>query len=63
MNSGEHGSSGTPDRTAAANSPVETALPPTLKAKFDYKEALSKALLMEDRSAIYGGFHLYVMES
>jgi len=49
-------------RTAAAASPVETALPPTLKAKFDYKEALSKALLREDRSAIYGGFHLYVME-
>ena len=50
-------------RTAAAtSSPVETALPPALKAKFDYKQALSKALLMEDRSAIYGGFHLYVME-
>ena len=43
-------------RTAATTSPVETALPPTLKAKFDYKEALSKALLQEDRSAIYGGF-------
>jgi S-adenosylmethionine-diacylglycerol 3-amino-3-carboxypropyl transferase len=50
-------------RTAAAASPVETALPPSLKAKFDYKEPLSKALLREDRSAIYGGFHLYVMES
>jgi S-adenosylmethionine-diacylglycerol 3-amino-3-carboxypropyl transferase len=50
-------------RTAATTSPVETALPPALKAKFDYKQALSKALLMEDRSAIYGGFHLYVMES
>ncbi len=49
-------------RTAATTSPVETALPPTLKEKFDYKEALSKALLREDRSAIYGGFHLYVME-
>ncbi len=49
-------------RTAATSSPVETALPPSLKAKFDYKEALSKALLQEDRSAIYGGFHLYVME-
>ncbi len=50
-------------RTAAATSPVEAALPPSLKAKFDYKEALSKVLLEEDRSAIYGGFHLYVMES
>jgi S-adenosylmethionine-diacylglycerol 3-amino-3-carboxypropyl transferase len=50
-------------RTAAATSPVESALPPSLKAKFDYKETLSRALLQEDRSAIYGGFHLYVMES
>jgi S-adenosylmethionine-diacylglycerol 3-amino-3-carboxypropyl transferase len=49
-------------RTAATTSPVETALPPALKTRFDYKEALSKALLREDRSAIYGGFHLYVME-
>ena len=29
-------------RTAATTSPVETALPPALKAKFDYKEALSR---------------------
>ena len=50
-------------RTAAASSPVETALPPSIKEKFDYKETLSRALLQEDRSAIYGGFHLYVMES
>jgi S-adenosylmethionine-diacylglycerol 3-amino-3-carboxypropyl transferase len=48
-------------RTAAAASPVETALPPELRARFDYKQALSQALLREDRSAIYGGFHLYVM--
>jgi S-adenosylmethionine-diacylglycerol 3-amino-3-carboxypropyl transferase len=41
---------------------VETALPPSIKAKFDYKKTLSHALLQEDRSAIYGGFHLYVME-
>jgi S-adenosylmethionine-diacylglycerol 3-amino-3-carboxypropyl transferase len=49
-------------RTAATTSPVETALPPSIKSKFDYKETLSRALLREDRSAIYGGFHLYVME-
>jgi len=48
-------------RTAATSSPVETALPPSLRQKFDYKETLSRALLQEDRSAIYGGFHLYVM--
>jgi len=49
-------------RTAATDSPVETALPPSLRKRFDYKETLSRALLQEDRSAIYGGFHLYVME-
>jgi S-adenosylmethionine-diacylglycerol 3-amino-3-carboxypropyl transferase len=49
-------------RTAAMTSPVEAALPPSIKDKFDYKETLSRALLQEDRSAIYGGFHLYVME-
>jgi S-adenosylmethionine-diacylglycerol 3-amino-3-carboxypropyl transferase len=48
-------------RTAATDSPVETALPPELRSRFDYKQALSRALLREDRSAIYGGFHLYVM--
>jgi S-adenosylmethionine-diacylglycerol 3-amino-3-carboxypropyl transferase len=48
-------------RTAATTSPVETALPPSLRDRFDYKETLSRALLREDRSAIYGGFHLYVM--
>ncbi len=49
-------------RTAAMDSPVEKALPPALAKRFDYKQTLSRALLQEDRSAIYGGFHLYVME-
>ncbi len=47
-------------RTAASPSPVEGALPPELKKKFTYLEEQSKAFLAEDRSAIYGGFHLYV---
>lgn len=50
-------------RTAAAASPVETALPPRLRARFTYEEAQSRALLEEDRSAIYGGFHLYVLSA
>jgi S-adenosylmethionine-diacylglycerol 3-amino-3-carboxypropyl transferase len=48
-------------RTAAAGSPVESALPPSLRGKFTYEEALSKELFRKDRSAIYGGFHLYTM--
>jgi len=47
-------------RTASIDSPIETALPPQLKAKFVYEEARSKALFQQDRSAIYGGFHIYV---
>jgi S-adenosylmethionine-diacylglycerol 3-amino-3-carboxypropyl transferase len=49
-------------RTAASQSPVETALSPELKKRFEYKEQQSRELLAEDRSAIYGGFHLYVMK-
>jgi S-adenosylmethionine-diacylglycerol 3-amino-3-carboxypropyl transferase len=49
-------------RSGASRSPVENALPPELKSKFTYHEALSMKLFQQDRSAIYGGFHLYVME-
>ncbi len=48
-------------RTAASVSPIETALSRELRAKFDYLEATSKTLHLQDRSAIYGGFHIYVM--
>lgn len=46
-------------RTAGAASPVETALPPSLRRAFVYEETLSRALHARDRSGIYGGFHLY----
>lgn len=46
-------------RTAGAASPVETALPPSLRRAFVYEEARSRALHARDRSGIYGGFHLY----
>ncbi|MGF1643683.1 MAG: DUF3419 family protein [Thiotrichales bacterium] len=46
-------------RTAAAASPLETALPESLRARFVYEQETSEALFGQDRSAIYGGFHLY----
>ena len=46
-------------RTAARRSPVEDALSPALRACFDYEESLSQELFAQDRSAIYGGFHVY----
>ena len=46
-------------RTAALNSPLATALPTALLERFVYEAEESIALFKQDRSAIYGGFHLY----
>ncbi|MEZ5476314.1 MAG: DUF3419 family protein [Thiolinea sp.] len=46
-------------RTAAAESPLEQALSPELRARFSYDPQQSQAWFRRDRSAIYGGFHLY----
>ncbi|OUD14438.1 DUF3419 family protein [Thioflexithrix psekupsensis] len=46
-------------RTASPESPIETALPPALREKFVYEQANSARLFEQDRSAIYGGFHVY----
>ncbi len=46
-------------RTAAAGSPIETALPPAILSRFHYHAEESARLYQADRSAIYGGFHLY----
>jgi S-adenosylmethionine-diacylglycerol 3-amino-3-carboxypropyl transferase len=48
-------------RTAGAASPLETNLPPELRARFRYEKELSEQLFREDRASIYGGFHLYVL--
>jgi S-adenosylmethionine-diacylglycerol 3-amino-3-carboxypropyl transferase len=48
-------------RTAGERSPVETALGPDLKPRFAYREERSRELHRQDRSAIYGMFHLYEM--
>ncbi|HEX8398472.1 MAG TPA: DUF3419 family protein [Pyrinomonadaceae bacterium] len=49
-------------RTAGADSPLETALPADLRAKFDYEKEFSQELFKQDRAAIYGGFHLYILK-
>ena len=46
-------------RTAGTASPVERALPADLHARFQYHRTLSEALHAQDRSAIYGMFHVY----
>jgi S-adenosylmethionine-diacylglycerol 3-amino-3-carboxypropyl transferase len=48
-------------RSGASGSPVEAALPPELKRRVTYEQETSSRLFQKDRSAIYGGFHLYTM--
>jgi len=48
-------------RTAPETSPVEQALPPELRARVRYERERSAELFTQDRCAIYGGFHLYVV--
>lgn len=50
-------------RTASWESPIERSLPPELMQRFRYEEERSKQWLQEDRSAIYGGFHLYILNA
>jgi S-adenosylmethionine-diacylglycerol 3-amino-3-carboxypropyl transferase len=47
-------------RTAAAESPLEAELPADLRRQFHYDAKRSRELHERDRSAIYGGFHVYV---
>lgn len=49
-------------RTAGSSSPVETSLPEDLRSRFVYEKELSQNLFEQDRSSIYGGFHLYSLE-
>jgi S-adenosylmethionine-diacylglycerol 3-amino-3-carboxypropyl transferase len=49
-------------RTAAAPSLLPGRLSPELLGRWRYEEALSRDFTERDRSAIYGGFHLYVFE-
>jgi S-adenosylmethionine-diacylglycerol 3-amino-3-carboxypropyl transferase len=46
-------------RTAGEDSPLPDMLPAETLAPWDYEEERSRELHARDRSAIYGGFHLY----
>lgn len=46
-------------RTAGAASPVDRHLPETLRGRWRRLDALSDSLFQQDRSAVYGGFHVY----
>jgi S-adenosylmethionine-diacylglycerol 3-amino-3-carboxypropyl transferase len=48
-------------RTAGERSPIDKALPPDLLARFTCHDARARELHRQDRSAIYGMFHLYEM--
>ncbi|MFM8804016.1 MAG: DUF3419 family protein, partial [Planctomycetia bacterium] len=48
-------------RTAGEKSPVDAALSPAIKARFIAREERARKLHLQDRSAIYGMFHLYEM--
>jgi S-adenosylmethionine-diacylglycerol 3-amino-3-carboxypropyl transferase len=49
-------------RTAAEPSLLPGRVDPALVGCWRYEEELSRELATRDRSAIYGGFHLYVLE-
>ncbi|QDU72562.1 DUF3419 family protein [Mucisphaera calidilacus] len=46
-------------RTASSLSPLETGLPPELLKRFTAHREEADDLFTQDRSAIYGGFHIY----
>ncbi len=48
-------------RTVSSRSPVEDSLPADLRSQFVYEREQSQKLFENDRSAVYGGFHLYRM--
>jgi S-adenosylmethionine-diacylglycerol 3-amino-3-carboxypropyl transferase len=50
-------------RTAGAPSLLPGHVEPALLARWQYEADLSRVLTRRDRSAIYGGFHLYVLAS
>jgi S-adenosylmethionine-diacylglycerol 3-amino-3-carboxypropyl transferase len=47
-------------RTAGADSPLPRKLAPALLKPWHYLESESRAFHTQDRSSIYGGFHVYV---
>jgi S-adenosylmethionine-diacylglycerol 3-amino-3-carboxypropyl transferase len=50
-------------RTAAEETPLPGRVPNVTLAQWDYQAETSMAFHAQDRSAIYGGFHLYVLKA
>lgn len=50
-------------RTAASETPLPGRVPAVSLARWDYQADTSSALHANDRSAIYGGFHLYTLKA
>jgi S-adenosylmethionine-diacylglycerol 3-amino-3-carboxypropyl transferase len=46
-------------RTAGEKSPIEGALTPEHMARFECDQKRARELHLQDRSAIYGMFHIY----
>lgn len=49
-------------RTAADERLLPGRVPAAILDQWHYEEEKSRALCRRDRSAIYGGFHLYVLK-
>lgn len=48
-------------RTAADESPLPRNLPHDMLSKWAYDESACRAMVEQDRSSIYGGFHVYTL--
>ena len=50
-------------RTAAEETILPGRVPEEILARWQYAADISRALTQKDRSAIYGGFHLYTLKA
>jgi S-adenosylmethionine-diacylglycerol 3-amino-3-carboxypropyl transferase len=50
-------------RTAGEATILPGRIPQDILSRWHYAEETSRALTLKDRSAIYGGFHLYILEA
>ena len=50
-------------RTAGEPSILPGRIPEDILSRWSYAEEQSRALTLKDRSAIYGGFHLYILQA
>ncbi len=50
-------------RTAAEPTVLPGRVPDDILSRWHYAAEVSRALTLKDRSAIYGGFHLYTLKA